>query len=241
MSSSVKTKWNTIKTTITNAIEGARDKVKSAIDKMKSFFKFSWSLPKLKLPHISVSGKFSLAPPSTPKFSISWHKQGGVFNSPSIIGVGEAGKEAVMPLENNTQWITELADTLIDRMSGVSPIASKVTEITTKMVPQVITPEVNNEFTPVPNNVTNSTTNTSDYITGSNNVSNTTSNRGDVSVDNSVTFNAGSIVIQSTGKSTAEDAETIADKIIAKIQRKTQLKKMVNYDDINDEIPVLAY
>lgn len=92
--------WNCIKNTITNSIEDAKNGVKSAIEKMKSFFNFSWSLPKIKLPHFSVSGSFSLNPLSVPKFGIDWYATGGIFTGPSVVGIGEAGDEAVLPLSN---------------------------------------------------------------------------------------------------------------------------------------------
>jgi phage-related minor tail protein len=99
LGASVKAKFEDIKQSITNKINAAKDAVWSAIEKIKSFFKFDWEFPKLKLPHFNVSGSFSLNPPSIPKFGVDWYAQGGIFNSPSIIGVGEAGKEAVLPID----------------------------------------------------------------------------------------------------------------------------------------------
>jgi phage-related protein-like protein len=99
-----------------DAMDNAKNIVKSGIDKLKSFFNFDWSLPKIKLPHFNISGSFSLMPPRIPSFSVDWYARGGVFNSPSIIGVGEAGQEAVMPLERNTGWISILAQKLAERM-----------------------------------------------------------------------------------------------------------------------------
>lgn len=104
--------WGKIKDGIVSKIETARDKVKNAIYKMKSFFNFSWSLPKLKLPHIDISGKFSLNPPKVPKFSIKWYKkamdEAMLLNSPTIFGYGdgqflgggEAGQEVVAGSES---------------------------------------------------------------------------------------------------------------------------------------------
>lgn len=105
---SIKETFEKIKSTITEKINGAKDAVKSAIDKIKSFFNFSWSLPRLKLPHISISGKFSLNPPSVPHFGIDWYakamKDGMILNNPTIFGMmngkllggGEAGSETIV-------------------------------------------------------------------------------------------------------------------------------------------------
>ena len=107
---------NWFKNLFNDAMDNAKNIVKSGIDKLKSFFNFDWSLPKIKLPHFNISGSFSLMPPRIPSFSVDWYARGGVFNSPSIIGVGEAGQEAVMPLERNTGWISTLAQKVAERM-----------------------------------------------------------------------------------------------------------------------------
>lgn len=131
--STVTEKFNSIKSKIKSAIDGAKDAVKSAIDKIKSFFNFKWELPKLKMPSISISGKFSLNPIQVPKFSISWNALGGVFDKPTIFsygdslqGIGENGAEAVVPLENNLEWLNKLANMLSDKMGGNTPIVLNV-------------------------------------------------------------------------------------------------------------------
>ncbi len=112
---------NWFKNLFNDAMENAKSAVQTGVDKLKEIFNFDWHLPELKLPRISVSGHFSLNPPQVPSFGLSWYAKGGVFDSPSIIGVGEAGQEAVMPLERNTGWITTLAQKVADRMpAGVS-------------------------------------------------------------------------------------------------------------------------
>lgn len=93
--------FNSIKTAIITPIQSAIDKVKRIIEKIKGFFpiKVGNIFGHIKLPHINITGKLSLNPPSVPKLSIDWYKTGGIFNSPSVIGVGEAGSEAVVPLD----------------------------------------------------------------------------------------------------------------------------------------------
>lgn len=124
--------FGSIKSKITEYINGARDAVKNAIEKMKSFFKFEWSLPKLKMPHFSISGSFSLNPPSVPRLSVDWYKYGGVFDKPTLFnysgglgGLGEDGAEAIVPLEKNTQWIDKLAAKLSSKQ-GTTPIILQV-------------------------------------------------------------------------------------------------------------------
>lgn len=61
--------------------------------------------PKIKLPHFAIKGSFSLSPPSIPTLSVDWYAKGGIFSSPSVIGVGEAGTEAVLPIDKLNQFI----------------------------------------------------------------------------------------------------------------------------------------
>lgn len=99
---------NTVFTGIKNFIGGI-------IDKIKGFFDFDWSLPKIKLPHFSIKGDFSLAPPSVPHLAVDWYAKGGILNSPTIFGMngdkmlggGEAGQEAVLPIKLLKDYIRE--------------------------------------------------------------------------------------------------------------------------------------
>lgn len=99
----VKAAANGIKDKFLEPINKLRDKVRGIIDKIKGFFKFKISAPHVPLPHFSISPAGwklkDLLKGSIPKLGIKWYAEGGVFDSPTIAGIGEAGPEAVVPLD----------------------------------------------------------------------------------------------------------------------------------------------
>ena len=112
---------NGIKASFSNIWDGCKNVVGNAINHIKSLMHFNWSLPSLKLPHFSISGKFSLNPPSVPKLGIEWYKKamddGMILNQPTIFGYnaksnqflagGEAGSETVVGTQNLMDMIQE--------------------------------------------------------------------------------------------------------------------------------------
>lgn len=119
--STVSNVLESIKSKFSSIFESAKEIVRSAIDKIKGFFNFSWSLPKIKLPHFSISGKFSLDPPSIPHFSVDWYKKAMdnpvMFTKPTIFsmnpatgrakGAGEAGDELMIGKETMLNMIRQ--------------------------------------------------------------------------------------------------------------------------------------
>lgn len=97
--------FNNVKSAITNPIETAKNTIKGIIEAIKGFFTgFKINLPHIKLPHFSVRPSGwqigDLLEGKIPSLGIDWYAKGGEFNSPAVIGVGEAGRETVLPLSN---------------------------------------------------------------------------------------------------------------------------------------------
>ena len=123
-----------IKDGIANKIEAARLAVHNTIEAIKSKFNFSWSLPSLKLPHISISGKFSISPPSVPKFGISWYKKAmdnamildgaTIFGASGgkFLGGGEAGREVIA-------GESHLVNLIRNAVGGKSPVINNYVNI----------------------------------------------------------------------------------------------------------------
>lgn len=110
--------FNGIKNAIMAPIRTAVEFVRKMINKIKSFFHFKVSLPHIKLPHFAIRPKGwqlgDLLKGSIPRLGIDWYAQGGIFNSPSVIGVGEAGPEAVLPIEKLQVMLGTMADNIVN-------------------------------------------------------------------------------------------------------------------------------
>ena len=105
--------WNSIKSTISNAIDGAKNAVSSAIQAIKNLFNFNISWPHIPLPHFSVSGSanpLDWLSQGVPSIAIEWYAKGGIMTKPTLFGMngnramvgGEAGAEAILPLNKST-------------------------------------------------------------------------------------------------------------------------------------------
>lgn len=205
MRSSVTTNFTAIRTTISSMMTSAQSSVTSSLNAMKTAFantRFSIPQHHISVPHFSVSGSLNATsnPPSVPNFSVSWYKKGGIFDQPSIIGVGEQGREAVMPLDRNTSWIGMLAQQIGSEIESVNlkPISTQ---------PLTRGYDDNNRY----------------IASGGNN---TNTYEGDT--DNSIVFEAGAIQLNVQNASD-EEALRMAKKIMALIKRQDELDRMTSY------------
>lgn len=120
--------FNNIKTTISNAMNTAKDTVSGIIDAIKGFFNFNISWPHIPLPHFSISPAGwqvgDLLKGSIPTLGIDWYAKGGVFDSASVIGVGEAGTEAAIPLTGRR--MRPFAEAIGGEISGMDEVLKEL-------------------------------------------------------------------------------------------------------------------
>ena len=105
--------WNSIQSTISNAIDGARNAVGSAIEAIKGFFNFEFRWPHIPVPHFRITGStnpFDWLSEGLPSIDVKWFAKGGIMTKPTLFGMngnramvgGEAGAEAILPLNKST-------------------------------------------------------------------------------------------------------------------------------------------
>ena len=159
--SAASTAWNAVKTAIMTPINAAKDAVSKAVGTMKSVFNnCSLRLPHIPLPHFSITGKFSLMPPSIPHFGVSWYAKGGILDGATIFGAkgnrllggGEAGPEAVLPLADFYSHLDKslesagASDDALDRVIALLTIiadkAEKEIYMDRKMVGKLISEDI---------------------------------------------------------------------------------------------------
>jgi len=140
--------WNGIKSAITNPVETAKNIVKSQIDKIKGFFdNLKIKFPDIKLPHFSITGSFSLFPPSVPHLSVDWYAKAMdnamLLNSPTIFGMngagqlmggGEAGQEVVAGSNTLMNMIRGAVQT---ETSGVADRLERLISMLAEYLPEI--------------------------------------------------------------------------------------------------------
>lgn len=126
----IKSRWSTamenVKDNADDNIGKARDFIDKGVGKIKKAFDFKLKIPDIsppklpKLPKFSISGKFSLNPPSIPKLGVKWNAEGAIFTKPYIFGnqgVGEAGPEAILPIEKLSNILADTLKVILPKQS----------------------------------------------------------------------------------------------------------------------------
>ena len=113
--------WNAAKAVaekLLSPITAVKEKIKGIIDKIKGFFKFKVTMPHIPVPHFGINPSGwkvkDLLHGSIPSLSVKWYAKGGVFDGPSVVGVGEAGPEAVVPLKGLWARFDAMADSIVN-------------------------------------------------------------------------------------------------------------------------------
>ncbi|MHD0286854.1 tape measure protein [Weissella tructae] len=149
--SAVSNGWNAVKTTTSNLFNGVKntvtsiwngiwDTIKGVVDKIKGAFNFNLKFPDIKIPHIpmphfNISGSFNPLKGQIPSVGIDWYAKGGIMTKPTIFGMngntmmggGEAGKEAVLPLNDKT--LGGIGAGIADQMKGNNQSTGEATTV----------------------------------------------------------------------------------------------------------------
>lgn len=160
LKSTVTSVWNNIKSAIISPMETAKSKVSAIVQRLKSFFPLSVGrvFSNIKLPHFKISGG---TPPwgiggkgTKPTIGINWYKTGAIFDRPSVIGVGEAGPEAVVPIDTLWDKLDNITRAVMDTRSKATSEIQPVTivvQLDGREIARVTAPHMESELNKIQN------------------------------------------------------------------------------------------
>lgn len=145
-------KFDNLKSGVTEKLDAVKNFVSNTVQKLKDFFKFDWNLPKIKLPHFSINGEFSLSPPSIPKIGVEWYKKAmdnpvimekptafGINSSGQIMAGGEAGSEVV----SGTETLMSMISAAVAENNGkMNEFLIKIYDLLAQYIPDLVNRQV---------------------------------------------------------------------------------------------------
>lgn len=139
--------WNSVKNAITSPMETAKNLVKGIIDSIKGFFNFTFTWPKIPLPHFSIKPKGweigDLLKGKLPSLGIEWYAKGGIMNDPTVFGIngnrlmvgGEAGAEAIAPIDTLLGYVRTAVR---EENANVGYYVQKLIDMLATYFPQIV-------------------------------------------------------------------------------------------------------
>lgn len=134
-------KFDDLKSKITEKFTSIKQKITETANGIKNAFQFNWQIPQIKLPHLKVDwveagGLLSrfLGVSHVPSLSVQWFAKGAILSGAQLFGAagrkllggGEAGREAVLPLEQNTGWMDEIAERVAARLGDGGDVTAVI-------------------------------------------------------------------------------------------------------------------
>lgn len=117
--------FTNVKNAILKPVQAVRDKVRGIIDKIKGFFNFKVKTPHIPKPHFGITPKGwkvgDLLKGKIPHLSIDWKAKGGIVNDATLIGAGEAGPEAILPLNPFWDKLNAWGASIVDQAGSYEP------------------------------------------------------------------------------------------------------------------------